>query len=308
MPTVLYIGPSAFAFKYSDVPRYPHNLVRNIVREPAQRYGRGNGNPKNRPGPEAILHKAWRNAGLVHAEVRGRDGHNYRIVYGGKPGGSLGPDFTDAVVERDDGTTFRGDVEIHVRESDWRAHGHHTDPRYNGVVLHVVASESDGRPALKATGASIPLLALNWNKPRRTSANPQPSGSGTVLSEELSGKHLGEPVHQTDATEMPPPRLSLDLAAAGLERFHSQAAGIALEIEAFGPDQALWLGMLGALGYLGTRFFLRKRDRSGRHAPLRVRSVRAGWRIENAATTATRKLAKMGATVRQARERASGPH
>jgi hypothetical protein len=53
---------------------------------------------------------AWRNAGLQRAKMRGRDGHTYSIVYGGKPGGSLGPDFTDAVVERDDGTVFRGDI------------------------------------------------------------------------------------------------------------------------------------------------------------------------------------------------------
>ena len=40
----------------------------------------------------------------------------------------------------------------------------------------------------------------------------------------------------------------LDLAA-GLERFHAQAAGIALYIEAFRADQAVWLGVMGALGY-----------------------------------------------------------
>jgi len=40
----------------------------------------------------------------------------------------------------------------------------------------------------------------------------------------------------------------LDLAA-GLERFHAQAAGIALYIEAFRADQAIWLGVMGALGY-----------------------------------------------------------
>ena len=39
------------------------------------------------------------------------------------------------------------------------------------------------------------------------------------------------------------------LAEAGLERFHSQAAGIALDIDAFGEDQAIWLGVMGALGY-----------------------------------------------------------
>lgn len=240
---VLSDRPSAFAFNDSADLRYPYNLIRSIVREPTQPYGHQNEKPKRQLGPEAILHKAWRNAGLEHARVRGRDGHSYRIVYGGKPGGSLGPDFTDAVVERDDGTTFRGDVEIHVRESDWRAHGHHTDPRYNGVVLHVVASESSGRPALKATGSSIPLLALNWNRPERTSSRSRSPAT------ELSGRLASELTDKTDDQSSAAPRLLLDLAGAGLERFHSQAAGIALEIEAFGADQALWLGVMGSLGY-----------------------------------------------------------
>jgi hypothetical protein len=156
----------------------------------------------------------------------------YRIVYGGKPGGSLGPDFTDAVVERDDGTVFRGDIKIHVRESDWRAHGHHTDPRYNGVVLHVVAADTNGRPALKATGSTIPLLALNWSA-APTSNSPRAINTNPPILEPSRGK------------ENPP----LAVAQAGLERFHSQAAGIALDIDAFGADQAVWLGVLGALGY-----------------------------------------------------------
>ncbi len=208
------------------------------VRDAGRRYG----TPKRPSGPEAILHLAWRNAGLKRAEMRGRDGHTYRIVYGGRPGGSFGPDFADAVVERDDGTVFRGDIEIHVRESDWRAHGHHKDPRYNGVVLHVVAAESEGRPAVKATGASIPLLALNWKSPvtpgptqlnRSDPQTPEPPGA------------------EVEATRSPPsgPLGTLDLAAAGLARFHSQAAGIALDIESFGVDQAVWLGTMGALGY-----------------------------------------------------------
>jgi len=206
------------------------------VKESSRKYGAS----KRSIGPEAILHMAWRNAGLERAEIRGRDGHAYRIVYGGKPGGSLGPDFTDAVVERDDGMVFRGDIEIHVRESDWRSHGHHTDPRYNGVVLHVVAAESEGRPAFKATGSTIPLLALNWK------ASPKPSAStNRSFPEQRFGK---EKV----------PMAPLPVAPAGLERFHSQAAGIALDIEAFGSDQAIWLGVMGALGYPRNKRAFRK--------------------------------------------------
>jgi len=228
MPTAVASSPSAFVVKESVDPAFVYRIERPLVRRKLNESSRRYGTSKRPPGPEAILHMAWRNAGLERAQVCGRDGHTYSIVYGGKPGGSLGPDFTDAVVERDDGTTFRGDIEIHVRESDWRSHGHHTDPRYNGVVLHVVASESNGKPALKATGSTIPLLALNWKRPLGAAAN--------------TDNHTSNLPTEIEKPELP-------VRAAGLDRFHSQAAGIALEIETFGADQAIWLGVLGALGY-----------------------------------------------------------
>ena len=190
------------------------------VRDAGGRYGAS----KRPVGPEAILHTAWRNAGLERASLRGRDGHTYRVVYGGKPGGSLGPDFTDAVVERDDGVTCRGDVEIHVRESDWRAHGHHNDRRYNGVVLHVVAAESAGRPALKATGASIPLLALNWVS--RTGPGSDGRQNGADRDEAgFRGSDVADPPqgstpqgHPNSSDAPTGPMGVLGLAAAGLER------------------------------------------------------------------------------------------
>jgi hypothetical protein len=190
--------------------------VLSAVRERRRRYG----SSRSKPLPEVILHKAWRNAGLEHAEVQGRDGHTYRITYGRKPGGSVGPDFTDAVIERDDGTVFRGDIEINVRESDWRAHGHHKDARYNGVVLHVVAVESTdsaNHPALKATGVSIPLLALNWKV----------SAPDTGVTDPATLRHGGgHGVAGGSGTGKSDAKQPLLLAEAGLERFHSQASGI----------------------------------------------------------------------------------
>ncbi len=237
MSAVAVKRPPTFVLNEAESPAYVSNkswaLFPTILKESNRKYDPS----KKTLGPEAILHKAWRNAGLERAHVRGRDGHTYKIVYGGKPGGSLGPDFTDAVVERDDGVVFRGDIEIHVRESDWRAHGHHTDRRYNGVVLHVVAlaSGSNTRQALKSTGGTIPLLALNWK-----------SGSKRVSNVSDPANEIS---HQRQGTPAPVPKMLLDISAVGLERFHAQAAGIALDIEAFGADQAIWLGILGALGY-----------------------------------------------------------
>ncbi|AWW31335.1 DUF2851 domain-containing protein [Echinicola strongylocentroti] len=48
-----------------------------------------------------------------------------------------GPDFSEAHVAID-GIDFFGNIEVHIRSSDWDAHGHEDDENYDSVILHVV--------------------------------------------------------------------------------------------------------------------------------------------------------------------------
>ncbi len=49
-----------------------------------------------------------------------------------------GPDFLNAALLVQPGERqLRGDVEVHVRPSDWDAHKHRADPAYDGVIAHV---------------------------------------------------------------------------------------------------------------------------------------------------------------------------
>lgn len=218
-------SPARKLFKTTRSPVYQQGFLSRgaKISEIFSEYGKST--------PEKILHRAWRNAGLNQATVKGRDGHSYKITYGGKPAGSFGPDFTDAVIERDDGVVIRGDIEIHTRESAWNAHGHQKDRRYNGVVFHVVASESPGRTVFKTTGQRIPLLTLNW--------------------ESNSSRHSQQTVAQPNRSTAQKLRVkpTLDLTTAGLERLHALAASISIDIKTLGSDQALWKHLLGALGY-----------------------------------------------------------
>ncbi len=69
-----------------------------------------------------------------------------------------GPDFFNAKI-RIGGTMWAGNVEIHLRSSDWYRHGHDTDEAYNNVILHV-ASVVDC-PVRTASGKTLPQLQLD---------------------------------------------------------------------------------------------------------------------------------------------------
>ena len=48
-----------------------------------------------------------------------------------------GPDFFNALIEVG-GQLWAGNIEMHLKSSDWYAHHHEKDDNYNNVVLHVV--------------------------------------------------------------------------------------------------------------------------------------------------------------------------
>lgn len=63
-------------------------------------------------------------------------GENIEVISPGIWNKEAGPDFLKAhlrIGQRD----YRGDVEIHLDDEGWYQHGHHCDPRYNQVILHL---------------------------------------------------------------------------------------------------------------------------------------------------------------------------
>ena len=87
---------------------------------------------------EALLHALWRELFHLQEELFTIEGKRVEVLDLGHHNGDAGPDF-QGVQLKIDGVRWVGDVEMHLRTSDWNLHGHHTDPKYNAVVLHVVA-------------------------------------------------------------------------------------------------------------------------------------------------------------------------
>ena len=97
-------------------------------------------------------HRLWRADDMVT-----NDGRHVRVLDPGLLNTDAGPDFFNAKVEID-GQTWVGNIEMHVRASDWKRHGHDSDSAYDSVILHVV--DKDDAPVYRTNGERIPQLVL----------------------------------------------------------------------------------------------------------------------------------------------------
>lgn len=85
---------------------------------------------------EAFFYYLWRYQ-LFQTPLLSTDGEEINIIKPGILNTDSGPDFFNAKIQIGD-TTWVGNVEIHVRSSDWNRHQHQKDPAYNNTILHVV--------------------------------------------------------------------------------------------------------------------------------------------------------------------------
>lgn len=87
---------------------------------------------------EKLLHYTWRHKLLPLGSLQTTDGHNLEVIHPGLYNRTdSGPDFYNAKVKID-GMLWVGNVELHIKASDWYRHHHDSDPAYDSVVLHVV--------------------------------------------------------------------------------------------------------------------------------------------------------------------------
>ncbi|MEC3881723.1 DUF2851 family protein [Parapedobacter sp. 10938] len=109
---------------------------------------------------EDILHFIWKYRLFTTQDLRTQSGKQIRVLHMGTHNHDAGPDFLAARVVID-GVDWGGNVEIHVRASDWDRHRHHQDEAYNNVILHVVYE--DDKDAYREDGTQPETLEL---KPR----------------------------------------------------------------------------------------------------------------------------------------------
>lgn len=86
---------------------------------------------------EALLHTIWKYKLLGRSNFVGTRQEAIEVVSTGEHNRDSGPDFFNSKVKIN-GLMLAGNVEIHIKTSDWLKHKHQDDNVYNNLVLHVV--------------------------------------------------------------------------------------------------------------------------------------------------------------------------
>ena len=169
---------------------------------------------------------------LLGKELITEEGRRLRMIYPGRVNGAGGPDFRDAVILLNDAGVIKGDVEIHIRSSDWYNHGHNRDPEYNNVILHVVLQYDARSGILTQDGGSVPVLCLPHELWHQAYLIPYRWLPCSGVARRRGKQALRELLN-----------------VAGEERFRQKAALFQSSLLSEEVGQVLFRGMMRAMGY-----------------------------------------------------------
>ena len=106
---------------------------------------------------EDFLHYIWKYKKFNALHLKATSGEPISIVLVGQHNLNSGPDFFASQLKIDD-QLWAGNVEIHVKTSDWFVHNHETDIAYDNVILHVVWEHDTD--IFRKDNTTIPTLEL----------------------------------------------------------------------------------------------------------------------------------------------------
>jgi hypothetical protein len=195
------------------------------------------------PLSELALARAWAD-GTFPERLITREGQTVEIVYPGRWTHGIGPDFSDAMIAWPNGKLETGAIELHLRTSGWREHGHYNDPAYQSVILHVVGID-DGSETRRNDGKLVPVVSVGLER-----ASIGGNGfdwsrvGGAVCAAELAASNSAVIVRA--------------LHGLGDERLSSLVTAFEAELALAPPDQVLWTALLDALGLTENREPMKK--------------------------------------------------
>jgi len=191
---------------------------------------------------EAILQACWAQQTWAARELATTDGTPLKVLFQGWLNRGPGPDFREARLALGDAEVF-GDVEVHLEDGTWNAHGHRHDPAFDRVALHVVLHHTPGQQVRAPVGRPIPTFH-----------------AGAFLSPQIVAA-LGDPAEMLRRYESLPGRCGLRagltghtalqavIARAAEVRARQKADRLATAWEAQPEEQTLYEAVFRSLGY-----------------------------------------------------------
>ena len=119
---------------------------------------------------EDFLHYLWKFKKFDTLNLKTSNGEEILIVNVGHYLELAGPDFFNAQIIIGD-QKWAGNVEIHLKSSDWYVHHHERDVNYENVILHVVWEHDT--EIFRKNNSEIPVLELRQYVDTATIANYQ---------------------------------------------------------------------------------------------------------------------------------------
>ena len=194
---------------------------------------------------EKLLQQIWDRRDFDTQNATTADGQRIRINGAGKWNHLGGPDFKNARLQIG-GVDVVGDIEVHLRETDWHLHQHATDSAYANVVLHVVLFPPRSTHTSGADKRKIPILTL---LPLLHHDLEQYAADAAI---ERLAEHPLTHAHKK-LTSLPQSELDRAIARHGERRWVQKIHFAKIRIERLGWEAACHHTALEVLGYSANR-------------------------------------------------------
>ncbi len=198
---------------------------------------------------ERLVRCIWLDQLIKKNRLKTLDGRRIKIISPGWWNTGEGADFRQAEIEIE-GKRWKGEIEAHVYTSDWKSHGHHRDPRYGKIILHIALwDDRDKKSIQDIQGKAIPQLILfshlsNDLETLKESISPEkyPLASSADFG----------PCYP-EIKEADPERIIQFLNLAGDARILEKAEYFRKRADRVGWEESLYEGIMIGLGYKGLK-------------------------------------------------------
>lgn len=115
---------------------------------------------------EQLFQFIWQYSLYTSVNLFSAEGEKIIVQYSGQYNNDSGPDFSEAKIKIGD-TLWVGNVELHLKTSDWFKHGHQKNKAYDNIILHVVLEHDLPFDSQQ----KIPILELKNHIPKHIVLN-----------------------------------------------------------------------------------------------------------------------------------------